>query len=134
MTKPTKRLPDWMLRLDALACAIRAVPFAWGAHDCCTVASAVVEACTGADVMGDLRGQYDTALGAARLIDSLGGMAAILAERLGPEVPVICAQPGDIGLGDDGRLVWFGGAMWHGPGDAGLVTTDAPARVWRCHV
>jgi hypothetical protein len=134
MTSPTQRLPDWMLRLDAFVQTARIQPFAWGSHDCCTVAAAVVEACTGVDVMGDVRWQYDTALGAARVVDGLGGMAALLADRLGPEVPLLCAQSGDIGLCDDGRVVWFGGSMWHGPGDHGLVTTDAPARVWRCHV
>jgi len=133
MTRATGRRPDWMVRLDALVCAFRERPFAWGDHDCCTVAAAVVEACTGADVMGDLRGRYSTALGAARLIEAEGGMAAMLAARLGTEVAVSMAQAGDIGLGADGRLVWFGGAGWHGPGELGLVTTDDPVRVWRVH-
>lgn len=128
------RRPDWMVRLSALVLIWRVTPFQWGVHDCCTMAADVVEACTGVDVMGQLRGTYSTALGAARTIEGMGGIEQVLADRLGALVPVVMAQTGDIGLCDDGRLVWFGGAMWHGPGESGLVVTGAPLRCWRCHV
>lgn len=133
MSKPTKRLPDWMCRLDAFVQSVWTKPFEWGQNDCCTVAAGVVLACTGVDAMADLKGQYDTELGAARLLKRLGGLDKALSERIGPCVPVAMAQAGDIGLCDDGRLVFCGGAHWKGPGDHGLVTTTEPVKVWRCH-
>ena len=133
MIKPTQRLPDWMSRLDAFVRTVWDAPFEWGQNDCCTVAAGVVQACTGVDAMADLRGSYEGELGAARPIKRLGGLDHALTTRLGPVVPVAMAQAGDIGLGDDGRLVFCGGAHWKGPGDFGLVTTNEPVKVWRCH-
>lgn len=133
MIKPTQRLPDWMVRLDALVLSLLSRPFGWGRNDCCTVAADVVQAVTGCDPMADLRGQYETERQALRILAKAGGIEAYLNERLGPVVPVACAQVGDIGLCDDGRLVFCGGGVWKGPGDNGLVTTTPPIKVWRCH-
>lgn len=122
-----------MVRLDELVHALLSSPFEWGKTDCCTVAADVVMACTGTDPMADLRGAYDSEFSAGRLIVSGGGIEALLDSRLGPRVSLLMAQPGDIGLCDDGRLVFWGGSCWMGPGDNGLVVTTAPTTVWRCH-
>ncbi len=133
MIKPQRRLPDWMVRLDECVRSMQGLPFEWGSHDCCTVAADVVLAVTGVDPMEDLRGQYSTERQALRILAQAGGIQAYLNQRLGPVVPVALAQAGDIGVCDDGRLVFCGGGVWKGPGDAGLATTDCPVKVWRCH-
>lgn len=133
MSIPAKRLPDWMCRLDAYVRSIWNTPFSWGSHDCCTVSADVVMACTGVDAMSDLRGCYRGKLSAARVLVRIGGLDEALSKRLGPVIPVSLAQPGDIGLCSDGRLVFCGGGHWKGPGSSGLVTTSEPMKVWRCH-
>lgn len=135
MNKPTQRLPDWMVRLDELVHQLLCRPFEWGVTDCCTVASDVVLAVTGVDPMSDFRGRYRSERNALKLLARSGGIEALLTSRLGPLVPLACAQVGDIGLCSDGRLVFCGGGgAWKGPGDQGLVTTSEPEKVWRCHV
>ena len=92
------RLRDWQSRLDATIAAHRAMPFAWGAHDCALFAADCVQAVTGTDPAADLRGKYRTEAGAARHIKRLGGMEAIADARLGARVPVLMAQVGDVAL------------------------------------
>jgi hypothetical protein len=130
------RVPDWQVALAECVAARALVPFAWGAQDCALFAADCAQVCTGHDPAAGLRGTYHDALGAARVLAQFGGLAAIAAERFGEEVPVLFAQPGDIGLieteGRDSLCVWTGGA-WHAPGKDGLVafTLDRAKKVWR---
>lgn len=89
-------------------------PFTWGARDCCTAACDAWAALWGHDPMGQARGTYDTAFGAARIIRRAGGYAAWCDTALGlrrTDRPL----PGDLALvmASDGI---FGAAM-------GLVIT-----------
>lgn len=129
------RLPNWSVRLQAAVSARLLMPFAWGSQDCALFGADCVEACTGADPAADLRGRYRTELGAARVLKRLGGLAALAAARLGPEIPPTLAVRGDIGLSDrgDGRmaLVVCNGGVWQAPGPAGIVIARQPLRAWR---
>jgi hypothetical protein len=53
--------------------AHRQTPFAWGTHDCMLWGASCVEAITGDDPAKSIRGTYDSALAAYRIIDSHGG-------------------------------------------------------------
>jgi hypothetical protein len=132
----TRRLRDWQSRLQACLAERRARAFAWGSQDCVLLAADCVDACTGVDPAASWRGTYSDALGAARLVQQLGGLAAIAAAHCGPEIAPALAQPGDIGLAaNDGRecLVVCGGGMWHAPGIAGVVALHPQQvlRAWR---
>ena len=91
-----------MRLLDAFLEARRERPFEWGVHDCCTFASDWVLACTGYDPMADLRGRM-TALAAMRQMRDLGGFRAVGVQRLGPSIPAVMAQVGDVCLVPSGR-------------------------------
>lgn len=54
------RLPDWNMRLDALARARLCMPFAWGSNDCFGFAADAVQAMTGSDLLHGLRGNHRT--------------------------------------------------------------------------
>lgn len=90
------RLHDWPERLHAVITGAAATPFAYGTHDCCTFAADVVEALTGRDPLAGLRHGYATVTGAARLIQSLGGLQAAVTARLGPPADAAFCTVGDI--------------------------------------
>lgn len=131
------RLSDWQQRLAVCVAARANLPFAWGSQDCALFAADCVLACTGEDIATDVRGRYKTDAGAARFIKRLGGLAAIAAARLGPEVAPLMAQPGDVGLlenaGNPCLAVWTG-AVWHAPAEQGLTPfpIECATRAWRC--
>lgn len=78
------RFHDWPERLEVYLRASRALPFAWGAHDCVTFAFGAVEAMTGVAHVAAYRGRYDGAVGAARcLIED------------GPELPRVSVMADD---------------------------------------
>ena len=131
------RLRDWQSRLDAAIREARARPFEWGRHDCALFAAGCVAALTGADPASDLRGRYTTETGAARVIKRLGGLEGIGDARLGPRVPVLCAQVGDVGLIEqDGRDMaavcagqhWLAAAL---EGGLAVLPLAAARVVWR---
>lgn len=111
------------------------VPFQWAVNDCCTFAGKCVEAVTGDDPMAKVN--YTTKTGALRVIKAGGGLAAMVAERLGEEIPPLMAQPGDVGLfirpddGLEGLAVNIGD--WHCPTHDGLqmLRPEAIQRAWR---
>lgn len=130
-----KRLKDWPSRLDATVRAAKAQPFAWGSRDCCLWAADAVLACTGHDPAAQWRGTYSAALGAMRLVDELGGLAAIGA-MAGPEIPPNRATTGDVGLiqGITGRemLGVYSGQAWLVLAETvGFVTCPRGPRVLR---
>jgi hypothetical protein len=100
-----KRLPDWPARLAELMDTSIGKPFEWGVNDCVTFASAGVLAVTGEDVLKDLRGRWNTALGAGRVLHRLGGFVQAVTDRLGPATSAIHARRGDLVLFPDELVV-----------------------------
>lgn len=92
------RRVDWEERLSALVAAALGEGFVWGAHDCCTFAADAVVACTGRDVMGELRGTYGSVRTAMRVLEAEGGLAAAVTARLGAPIAPLMAQRGDVVL------------------------------------
>lgn len=129
------RLQNWQSRLDAYVRSARHREYKIGEFDCCIACADVVQAVTGKDPMSDLRGSYNTEIGAYRLISRLGGMEAILSSRLGPSIPVLSACAGDIGIGgDDGRSAVFCiGPGWATVTDSGFTAVLPPVMAWRSH-
>jgi hypothetical protein len=129
------RARDWQERLEALVMARLHVPFAWGRVDCCLFAADAVHALTGTDPAAPWRGTYSDERGALRLVQSLGGLAAIAELHCGMEVDPARARPGDIVLGRVDRecLGVCTGATWHAPSAAGLVARPMAEaqRAWR---
>ena len=99
MADRVHRLPDWPSRLVACIQAVQYTPWAWGRHDCCTLAADAVLAITGVDRMASIRGQWSDTAGAARVLKRLGGMRRALTTYLGPPLPgPQWAQRGDVVL------------------------------------
>ena len=94
------RPEDWPERLDAYLRACRETPFAWGRHDCCTMAADWVRRVRGEDPMVLWRGKYRTAHGARAFIEAGGGLATMVSGVMGPSIPVAFAQRGDLALAD----------------------------------
>ncbi len=133
------RLPDWMLRLEQLVEQRQRARFEWGVQDCSMWACDVVLAATGVDPADGLRGTYSNEAEAQAVIDAGGGLAALAEARFGPEVPVLAAAVGDVGLMQTERgpaLVACMGAYWLAAGAWGLVVVEPAAveRAWRCEV
>lgn len=92
----TKKINDWQTALYAQIEAFNATPFAWGTHDCCTLAADCVLAMTGVDQMAGYRGGYKTAAGATRKLAKAGGMVAAITAELGEPIAPLLAQRGDV--------------------------------------
>jgi hypothetical protein len=94
------RRMGWEDRLNHAIEAARSKPFEWGRHDCALFAADVAHALTGIDPAVKLRGQYSTALTAARVARTWGGFAkmtaAICAAHGFAAVPVSYARRGDL--------------------------------------
>jgi hypothetical protein len=92
-----QRLPDWNMRLDALARSRLMVPFAWGTNDCFAFAADAVQALTGVDELAGLRGPHRTWKAAYRRHARTpgGALGVIAATRLLPVDPRL-AQRGDL--------------------------------------
>ncbi len=133
------RKPDWEVRLADFLEPLRARPFAWGEHDCCTFAAGAVQAMTGVDPMPEFRGRYSTPRGSARALRRFG--AGTLAATLDSKF-----EATDAGLAQRGDIIMSGGLLGicFGPfliavgseGDReGLIRIDRPAwveaRAWR---
>lgn len=130
------RYHDWQIRFAAFVAARQTMPFAWGANDCCTFAADCILAITGVDVALSEQRQQSSALQAARLLKTVGGVAGAATSALGEPMPALMAQVGDVVLADAaGRdmLAICNGATCMAPGPAGLVHISmATARkCWR---
>ena len=115
---------DWEIRLSALVAERIDEPFVWGANDCALFAADCIEAMTGIDPAGSVRGQWGCEGEAVRVIAKQGGLGAYVA-RLGlSEVPPLCAQRGDLVLhrrdGCDALAICLGDKLV-GPSDSGLL-------------
>ena len=132
----TARHRDWQSRLQACLAERWARPFEWGVNDCALFACDCVQACTGIDPAKGIRGTYSTEAGAAKVIKRGKGLGAIAANRLGPEIPPLMAQPGDVGLLNNGGMECLAvctGAVWHMPAAHGVVAVpmQMALRAWR---
>jgi hypothetical protein len=133
------RLPDWMLRLEALVDARSHQRFEWGVFDCSMWACDVVLAVTGRDPAVGLRGEYSSEEDAAALIEAGGSLRSMAAARFGVEIDPRSAAVGDVGLIATDRgpaLVACMGSHWLSAGAWGLVVVDAAdvEQAWRCEV
>lgn len=139
------RREDWPQRLGKLIHERASEPFEWGRQDCCLFAADCVEAMTGVDLAGPLRG-YSTALGAAsraRLAgaasDDLFGVHLWAARAGLRELRPLQAQRGDVVLIDTARREVHGmclgvcvGAHAAAPGADGLAFYESThwVRAW----
>lgn len=123
------RVETWPDLLIAYVEERRNVPFSWGSNDCCLFAADWVLRATNVDPAQSIRGTYDSALSAARVLDSLGGIVGVvrsLAEPLGAEpVALGFAKRGDLIVaeieGKDSLGVVVGGGAVAFVGESGLV-------------
>lgn len=101
------RVSNWPTLLSQFIEDRRRVPFAWGSNDCCLFASDWVLKATGTDPACDLRGKYASALGAARVLKTKGGVRGIMrsiAEPLGmSRTDGNQCQRGDLVIADTGN-------------------------------
>ena len=137
MTAATTRKPNWQSLLDELIRDRASRPFEYGTNDCCLFACDCVEAVTGHDPGADLRGTYTAEQGAQALVERLGGVAAIAADRAGEEIGPLLAQVGDVVLvqfGGRDTLAVCLGTRAAAPGPTGLVMLPmrCAQRAWRC--
>lgn len=120
---------------------VMSVRWSWGSADCCACAADVFAALHGVDPMAPVRGMYDDAMGAYRLIRDWGGfpaMAEAMARISG--LSVGSGQPGEIGLsepgnagGPDGRamLICIQPGQWAGKSEMGFTILPGAERSWR---
>ena len=90
------RYQDWPERLHKIMAESHIKPFMWGSHDCCLFAANIVFELTGVDPAFALRGEYETALEAARIVKERGGLRQIATDSLGGEISPLAAKRGDI--------------------------------------
>lgn len=92
------RETGWEQRLVAFVARERQTPFAWGEHDCATLALGVVTALTGVDLARGVPRWFSPA-SALRSLRHAGAKSAaeFFAARL-PEIPVAEAHRGDLVL------------------------------------
>lgn len=98
------------LNLDAFIDARRSVPFEYFTHDCVHIAADWILECSGRDVLADLRGpgaplDRRSLLAALRVVEAAGGVLSAAAQRLGPFLPALMAQRGDVVLALSGRKI-----------------------------
>lgn len=96
--------------LDEFIDARRSAPFAYFEQDCAHIAAAWVAEKTGSDPMADLRAAGGPLAGhnlltALRAVRDAGGFQAMATVRLGPLMPPLMAQRGDVVLIKSGRAV-----------------------------
>lgn len=123
MTARLLKRPNWRVHLDALVFSRLRMPFVWGQNDCALFAADAVAVMTNSDLARDLRG-YTGARQALRLIQSRGGLRAIVDRALGGALPATYACTGDIALmrmgGRDALGVVINATQVAGPGADGL--------------
>lgn len=151
------KVGNWARLLHTAVKEKNAYDFAWGAHDCFTLAFDLVAVQTGTDPLARWRGRYTTGRGALRHIrEYLGGipegiemveavMVKLMAENGFQEVQPLNAMRGDLlllsnvttppftqslGVCLGERAVSVGWGPAHGGGTALVPMADA-LRVWR---
>lgn len=122
------RRPDWFPRLLSWLGECRAMPFAYGRHDCALFAAGAVQAMTGYDFAAGYRGRYSTLAGGLRVLrrDGFSDHVELAARHL-PVCHPAQAMPGDLAVfaADGGRVL----AVMQGQGAYVLHATGRLA--WR---
>lgn len=72
------RCNNWPSALTAFILSKQHQPFVWGSNDCCLFAADWVKILLGYDTGEVYRGAYDSAFGAARLLEQHGGVEGIV--------------------------------------------------------
>jgi len=112
-----RRIPNWTHALEATYKATKGKTFAWGSHDCTRSVADVIEAITGVDLMGELRGRYHDKKSGVQLIKELGGFDDAVSNVLDPHFERCHpkkAAPGDVFyMNHEGcktlGFIWFDG-------------------------
>lgn len=78
------RYEDWPQRLEEAIAAARTRAFAYGTFDCALFAADCVQAMTGTDYAGELRG-YKSKLDAYRIVAAYGSLEGMITGLLGRE-------------------------------------------------
>lgn len=88
-----KQLRDWIKQA-------RRKPFKWGTHDCLLAVADYVESVTGIDYADEFRGEYDTMLGAYRIINDQydGSLMNCIGSKMGVGIHPLMAQRGDVAV------------------------------------
>lgn len=114
-------------------------PWEWGVADCCTSACDVFEALHGIDPMAELRGKYDSQLGAAKEIIKRGGFIK-MCESLAFQAKLEQGEgkAGEIGVarlpdGNYALVIAIADNTWAGKTETGFVTVHEVERSWKCH-
>lgn len=107
-----------MARVMDVALRVAELPWVWGRNDCCTFACDVFAEVYGIDPMADIRGTYDSAITAARLVVQRGGMDTNVRKTLRDAGLVPCSpREGALGVVTDtgGRkaaAICAGSGLW----------------------
>jgi hypothetical protein len=119
-----QRLKGWEHKLYAETLSAMSKAHAWGQHDCVTFAADIVRTLTGGRLRDDLRGTYDSPIGALRVIRKMGaeGVGDLVALYL-PEVAPSIARRGDIILASEPHefLAVCVGRTAVGPSASGMI-------------
>jgi len=121
------RVDNWVLRYAEFMSERQSAPFVWGSNDCCLFAADCVQAITGTDLAAAWRGQYSSALQAARFLEEGGGLEAVATQALGTPVLPSYASVGDVVLFENAGRLLLGicnGELAFGPGAAGVEPLD----------
>jgi hypothetical protein len=90
------RVDGWPERLAEFLDRRQLMPFSWGLHDCALFAADAVKEITGVDVAEDLRGTYNSAEQALRILKAKGGLRGIVSGRLPLYLSPLQAHRGDV--------------------------------------
>jgi len=110
-----KRRDDWMLQLSQAFETAKVLPFQYGLHDCCLWAAHCVDAmCDTEFTQGILdRFKYADEETADAILESGGGLLALITEFLGKPERAVWASPGDVVLARDGEQTIVGIVVGH---------------------
>ncbi|MBS4049068.1 MAG: hypothetical protein KG075_22175 [Alphaproteobacteria bacterium] len=128
---PLKRFDNWPALQASFIEQRRSIPIIWGQNDCVLFSLDQVAAITGLDAAADIRGKYNSAMGAARRMKALYGSpdlsvaATKFAARWGGiEIPTAVCGRGDLVLHRSPEGPALGvcvGRQFVSPGENGLV-------------
>lgn len=128
-----QRISKWEEALSEYIESKRSEPFEYGVNDCCTFVFGAIEAITGLDKMLEFRGQYDSAISAAKALREIGfGTLEATVDSKFPVVEIAQAQRGDIAMYDGSLGVVAGSFAWF-VSDDGLerINRSMWTKTWR---